>query len=109
MIRWCGIRSRIFSEAMSIVPSAHGDRADDADAAVARVVALDLAGQLDEVDVAVRRDGDLHRVLGRVVERDLVERGVGRQALARLAAVAGLLTRRPLDRAVDLLAVVQLL
>ena len=92
-----------------LVAAVDRDRADPADRAGGPVVVLDRAGQLDVVDVAVGGDGDLHRVLGVVVERDLVERRVGRQALALGAAVALRLARRPLDGAADVVLVVLLL
>ena len=84
-----------------LVAAVDGDLADRADAVVGRVELLDAAGELDVVHVAVRGDRDLHRVLGVVVERDLVERGVRRDARAFRPAVARGLAGGPLDRAED--------
>ena len=91
-----------------LVAAVDRDRGDPGHRVLGAVVALDRAAELDVVDVAVARDRDLHRVLGRVVERDLVERRVGRQALAVGPAVAGLGARRPLDGAADVVEVVGL-
>lgn len=117
--RWCAVEEvdppvRLevgiegYAQQAVLVAAVDRDLCGDFHGAVLWVVELHRAAQLDVEDTPVGGDGELHRVGGVVVQRDLLEGRLRRGPFARLTAVAFGGARRPLDAAEEVPAQLRL-